>query len=387
METYPQPIAPLLEPLKVNSLTLPNRVVMSPMTRNFSPGGIPGDDVAAYYRRRAEGGVGTIITEAVCVKHKGAVGDAGLGEHGTPYMWTEDALAGWRKVVEEVHAAGSLIFPQLWHMGVMKRMGTGPYPEYPACRPNGIWGPIDKITVLSRDYVDEMAAPTAPMTESDISDVIAAFASGARNAKEVGFDGIALHGGHGYLIDTFLWGQTNTRIDRWGGDHVGRTRFIVELVKAVRAEIGEDMPISLRFSQWKSQDYDAAIATTPQQLEDILEPIADAGVDIFDPSTRNFNIPAFADSPLSLSGWTRKITGKPTMMVGGVCVQRGKYDSALKPPSTVNNLDVVMEKFEQGEFDLLAVGRSLVNDPNWLVKARNGEEFLPFDPRSMQELT
>ena len=380
-------IAPLLTPLKVKSITFPNRVVMSPMTRNFSPNGIPGDDVAAYYRRRIDGGVGSIITEAVCVEHKGAVGDAGLGENSTPYMWSDAALNGWRKVVDEVHAAGGVILPQLWHMGVMKRPGTGPFPDYPAVRPNGIWGPTDKITVLKPEYLASVGAPTRPMSESDIADVIAAFASGARNAKAVGFDGIALHGGHGYLIDTFLWGYTNTRTDKWGGDHVGRTRFVVELVKAVRAEIGEDMPISLRYSQWKSQDYDAQLAQNPKELEEILVPIADAGVDIFEASTRNFAVPAFECSPLSLAGWTKKLTGKTTMMVGGTGVQRGKYDSALKPPSTVNNLDQVAAKFEAGEFDLLEVGRSLVNDPNWLRRAINGEDFLPFDPRSMTLLT
>ena len=377
----------LLTPLRVKSVTFPNRVVMSPMTRNFSPNGVPGDDVAAYYRRRANGGVGAIITEAVCVEHKGAVGDAGLGENSTPYMWTDAALNGWRKVVHEVHAAGSVIFPQLWHMGVMKWPGTGPFPDYPACRPNALWGPTDRITVLKPEYLASVGAPTKPMTEADIADVIAAFASGARNARAVGFDGIALHGGHGYLIDTFLWGYTNTRTDKWGGDHVDRTRFVVELVKAVRAEIGADMPISLRYSQWKSQDYDAQLAQNPKQLEQILGPIADAGVDIFEASTRNFAMPAFDDSPLSLAGWTKKLTGKTTMMVGGTGVQRGKYDSALKPPTTVNNLDLVMAKFDAGEFDLLEVGRALVNDPNWLQRAIKGEEFLPFDPQSMRVLT
>ena len=387
MEICNKLIEPLFSAFRVKAVTFPNRVVMSPMTRNFSPNGIPGDDVAAYYRRRIEGGVGAIITEAVCVEHQGAVGDAGLGEHGTPYMWSEAALAGWRKVVDAVHAVGGVIFPQLWHMGVMKRPGTGPFPDYPACRPNGIWGPTDRKTALSSEYLSLVSAPTQPMTESDIADVIEAFATGARNAKACGFDGIAIHGAHGYLIDTFLWSETNTRTDRWGGDHVQRTRFAVEIVKAIRREIGAEMPISLRYSQWKSQDFDGRLADTPRQLEQILGPLADAGVDIFEVSTRNFALPAFEGSPLGLAGWTRKLTGKPTMMVGGTCVERPKYASALTPPTTVNNLDQVMAKWEAGEFDLLEVGRALVNDPNWLKRAAAGEAFLPFDPQSMRVLT
>jgi 2,4-dienoyl-CoA reductase-like NADH-dependent reductase (Old Yellow Enzyme family) len=380
-------IEPLFQPLTVKTARFPNRIVMAPMTRNFSPEGIPGEDVAAYYRRRADGGVGAIMTEATCVEHKGAVGDAGLGEHGTPYMWGQTQLTGWKRVVDSVHQAGTLIFTQLWHMGVMKKPGTGPYPDYPACRPAGLWGPTDKVTVLNREYVEMMGVPAQPMTESEIGDVISAFARSAGNAKRVGFDGIALHGAHGYLIDTFLWGETNQRTDRWGGDHRGRTRFAVDLIRAIRAEIGPDMPISLRFSQWKQQDYDAKLAQTPKQLEEILGPLADAGVDIFDASTRNFAVPEFEGSEMGLAGWAKRLTGKPSMMVGGVGVQRGKYDSALKPPTTVNNLDQVMARFERGEFDLLAVGRSLLNDCNWVQRARKGDAFSAFDPQCLRVLT
>lgn len=383
----PVDVEPLFQPLTVKSVTFRNRVVMSAMTRNFSPNGIPGEDVAAYYRRRADGSVGGIMTEAVCVEHEGAVGDAGLGEHGTPYMYGEKQLAGWRRVVKEVHDAGAVIFPQLWHMGVMKRPGTGPHPDFPAMRPSGHWGPTDKVTVLARDYVEMMGIPTEPMSESQIGDIISAFAENAANAKACGFDGIALHGGHGYLIDTFFWLETNRREDQWGGDHGERTKFAVEIVKSIRKKIGNDMPIALRFSQWKSQDYDAKLAHTPHELEKFLGPLSDAGVDIFDCSTRNFQVPEFEGSQLGLAGWTKKITGKTVMMVGGTGVQRGKYDSALKPPTTVNNMDKVMERFDRGEFDLLAVGRSLVNDPNWVRRMRAGEEFLPFDPTSMRVLT
>ena len=174
VQARPVDFEPLFEKLTVKSVIFPNRIVMAPMTRNFSPDGIPGPDVAAYYRRRAEGGVGAIMTEATCVEHKGAVGDAGLGEHGTPYMYGERQLEGWRRVVEGVHESGAIIFTQLWHMGVMKKPGTGPYPDYPACRPAGLWGPTDKTTVLARDYVEMMGKPGAAMSDSEIGDVIEA---------------------------------------------------------------------------------------------------------------------------------------------------------------------------------------------------------------------
>jgi 2,4-dienoyl-CoA reductase-like NADH-dependent reductase (Old Yellow Enzyme family) len=385
-ETAPD-IAPLFTPFALNNVTIPNRIVMAPMTRNFCPGGIPGPDVAAYYRRRAENGTGMILTEAICVDHPGAMGDGGLGEDGTPVLHDEAALAGWKTVVAGVHGTETKIFAQLWHMGVMKKPGTGKFPDYPGCRPSGIWGPMDGRNVMNPEYLELMKAPHAPMSESEIADVIAGYARSAAAAVDAGFDGLEIHGAHGYLPDVFLWEHTNRRTDRYGGDHIGRTRFVVELVQAIRAAVGEAFPISLRFSQWKQQDMLGKLAHTPQQLEEILAPIAAAGVDLFDASTRNMNLPEFDGAEMNLAGWTKKLTGKPTMTVGSVGVAKGPNDPVFKPPSSVNNLAAVMARFERGEFDLLGVGRSLLNDPAWTRRARSGETFLPFDPASLRVLT
>ena len=235
-------LAPLLTSFTSGSLTLDNRFVMSPMTRKFSPNGIPGDDVAAYYTRRAMAKVGLIITEGVGVDHPSAIGHGSMGEENIPVMHGDAALAGWRAVVERVHAAGGKIIPQLWHMGGIRQEGTPPFPDAKSMRPND-------------------------MSEVDIADIIAAFVRSAANAKAVGFDGIALHGGHGYLIDSFLWAGTNARDDTWGGDIEGRTRFAVELVKAIRAAVGPEFPILFRISQWKLQDYEAKLAETLKELQ------------------------------------------------------------------------------------------------------------------------
>jgi 2,4-dienoyl-CoA reductase-like NADH-dependent reductase (Old Yellow Enzyme family) len=217
------------------------------------------------------------------------------------------------------------------------------------------------------------------MSEEDIFDIIAAFVRSAANAKAVGFDGIALHGGHGYLIDSFLWKETNSRVDAWGGDIKRRTRFASELVKAVRAEIGAEVPILFRLSQWKLQDYDAKLAQSPDELAIIVGVLADSGVDIFDISTRVFSVPAFADSDMSLAGWVRQLSGKPTMTVGGIGFDRELAASFAQPTSAVDNLDEVARRFEAGEFDLVALGRALLMDPEWVLKAEAGEPFLPFD--------
>lgn len=356
------------------SLNLRNRFVMSPMTRNFSPGGVPGENVAAYYRRRAEAGMGLIVTEGVGVDHPAAVGAGTMGEHDIPVMHGATALAGWKNVVDAVHAAGGRIAPQLWHMGPIRAPEAGVSPV----RPSGIWGPADRAMVHP-DYLAQVSVPVAPPTDTEIADVIAGFARSAANAHRVGFDAIALHGGHGYLIDSFLWGETNRRTDRWGGDAAARTRFVVELVKAIRAEIPADLPLILRYSQWKLQDYGARLAQTPDELAAILGPISDAGVDIFDASTRHFDAPAFEGSDMGLAGWTRRITGKPVMTVGGIGFDKDLASSFVEPTRAIDNLGEVARRFEAGEFDLVAVGRAVLMDAAWIDKVRNGAPFAPFD--------
>lgn len=372
-------IDPLFQPFDLGSLSLRNRIVMSPMTRSFSPQGIPGEDVADYYRRRAEGGVGLIFTEGVGIDHPSAIGagPGALGEENIPQMYGDAAMAGWKKVVDDVHAAGGLIMPQLWHMGVMRTLGTGLFKAAPSMRPSGLWGPEGKA-MLPPEYLAEQLPATQPMSESDIADVIAAYARSAANAKTAGFDGIAIHAAHGYLIDTFFWSETNRRTDRWGGNLAERARFGVEVVKAIRQAVGPRLPIVIRWSQWKQQDYDAQLAATPAELETLLCPLADAGVDLFDTSTRIYSKPAFEGSELTLAGWARKLSGKPSMAVGGIGLSKDLQSSFAGGTVAINNLDQAVELYERGEFDLLAVGRSLLVDPQWAIKARNNQPFEPF---------
>ena len=380
-------VEPLFQPLQVRGLALANRIVMAPMTRSFSPGGVPGEDVAAHYRRRVEGGTGLLISEGVGIDHPAALGDAGLGENDLPHLYGRDALAGWQRVVEGVHAAGGKMVPQLWHQGVVREPGTGPNPGAPSVRPSGLWGPTGRTTALDAAYIARVSAPTQPMTESDIQDVIDAYARSARHACDVGFDGIAIHGAHGYLIDTFFWDETNQRTDAWGGDRRTRARFGAEVVRAVRLEVGEAMPIFFRFSQWKQQDFKARLASTPQELEDVLGPLSDAGVDVFDGSVRYFDRAEFDGSPLNLSGWAKKLTGKLAMAIGGIGLNSGYYDSKRDGRSGgSDNIKLLMARFERGEFDLVAVGRALLNEPTWAHKLRQGHELPAFDETRLKEL-
>lgn len=373
--------SPIFRPLAVRGVTLRNRIVMSPMTRSGSPGGVPSAVMDAYYRRRAENGVGLIVTEGIGIDHPTALGKGSMGEEAVPELHGEAALARWRDIVAGVHTAGGVIFPQLWHQGAIRLDYTGPHADLPSSRPSGLWGPADGFVTAPAPYLEQVMPPTRPMTDEEIVDVITGFARSARNARKVGFDGIAIHGAHGYLPDAFFWHHTNRRKDRWGGPTMrNRAVFGAELVKAVRAEVG-NMPIMFRFSQWKLQDYEAKLAETPDELEQLLGPLADAGVDIFDASTRYYHHEAFAGSPLTLAGWARKLTGRPAMAVGGIGLANELKNSFSGEVATADNIPDVERRIEAGEFDLLGVGRSLIADPAWAQKLLHGEPFQPFHPR------
>ena len=379
-------IEPLLSPFALRGMALANRIAMAPMTRYFSPGGVPGDEVPGYYRRRAERGVGLVVTEGIGVAHPVSVDHPGL-----PLLHGDAAIARWSEIVDGVHAAGAKILPQLWHQGAMWNVEYAGDPRgMEAVRPSGIWGPADGVISISETSRDTAAATeTRPMSDEDIQDVIDAYGVSARNAIAAGFDGIAIHAAHGYLIDTFFWHETNRRVDRFGGDHKARATFGAEVVKTIRRMIGDDMPIVLRFSQFKMQDYRARLAENPDELAQLLAPLADAGVDMFDGSQRYFDTPIFDGSPLNLAGWAKKLTGKASMTVGGVGLGRtsGSAKHIDDSQKSTDNLLQLVARFEKGEFDMVAVGRSLLNDPAWLEKAIAGAEFSPFDSANLDRLT
>lgn len=367
----------LFQPLQIRDTVLPNRIAMSPMTRGFSPNGVPTDEVAAYYERRAKGGAGLIVTEGIAVDHPAALGDAGLGENNIPLLGTADAVEGWRKVVARVHAHGAKIVPQLWHQGAMRKPGTGPYPEVPSVSPSGLWGPLGRMTSIDPKSIPADPRIGEPMSEAQIEAAIQAFVRCAANAVEAGFDGIALHGGHGYLIDNFLWEGTNQRTDRWGGSKAKRSEFAAEIVRRIRAVVGEGLPIFFRFSQWKQQDFRATLADSPEELREVLQPLADAGVDVFDASVRYYNRAAFEGDPACLAGVVKRVTGKLSMAVGGVGINQGMYDKN-KPAAVVSDFGPLLDRFRAGEFDLVAVGRAMIGDPAWASKFRAGEPTEPY---------
>lgn len=361
----------LARPIALNGLTVPNRIVMAPMTRQFSPGGVPGEDVVSYYSRRAAAGVGLIVTEGTYVGH-----DSAGQSTRVPRFHGEEQLAGWAKVAEGVHAAGGTIVPQLWHIGMVRKQGQPPVADAPAVGPSGI-------------RLDGTEGEGKAMTSKDLDDVIRAFAEAAAAAERIGFDGVELHGAHGYLLDQFLWAGTNRRTDAYGGDPVARTRFATEIVAAVRAAVSPEFPVIFRYSQWKSDNYDARLAETPEELEAVLTPLAAAGVDVFHASTRRYWLPEFEDSDLNLAGWTKKLTGKPTITVGSVGLDGDFIKGFQGEGSPVRGIDDLLDSLERDEYDMVAVGRALLQDPEWAAKVLAGRtgELASYDAAALKTLS
>ena len=354
-------------------IKLKSRIVMAPMTRSLSPQGIPTAETAAYYARRAVADVGLIITEGTPINHPGANGYAGV-----PLFYGDKALKGWAQVVDKVHQAGGAIFPQLWHVGkVRPASGMEPDPSV------GAFGPMEEFEQGTRRVTG--------MSQHDIDDVIEAFAKGAKAAREIGFDGIELHGAHGYLIDQFLWEGTNRRTDLYGGSLQNRARFAVEIIRATRATVGPDFPICLRFSQWKMFDYNARLAQDEAQLNELLQLFVKAGVSIFHASTRRYWLNEFTGSSLNLAGITRKITGKPTITVGSVGLEKDFITTFGKGATTQTasaSLDKLLLPLQQNHFDLVAVGRALLADPLWATKVKELRfaDIIPYSDAALAKL-
>lgn len=364
----------LFRPIAIRSLELKNRIVMAPMTRLFAPEGVPGSASADYYRRRAEGRAGLILSEGTVVDRPASRNDAGI-----PFFHGDEALRGWKNVIDAVHGAGGRMGPQIWHTGATRYINNWE-PDVPVESPSGLNAPGEARGVT--------------MTEEDIADTVAAFAKAAGDAKRLGFDTVEIHGAHGYLIDQFFWAGTNLRTDRYGGLTIKeRSRFAAEIVGAVREAVGPDFPIIMRVSQWKQQDLTVRLAETPKEMESWLVPLVEAGVDVLHVSERRFWEPGFpeidGENGLNNAGWAKKLTGAATIAVGSVGLDNDVTASAFVGKGSARaSLDRLVDRMERDEFDLIAVGRVLLTDPDWVAKVEDGDfvGLKGFDPASLSEL-
>jgi 2,4-dienoyl-CoA reductase-like NADH-dependent reductase (Old Yellow Enzyme family) len=353
----PPDLSPLFEPFRLGRLTLPNRFVMPGMQRQWCEDGTPLPRLGEYYRRCVEGGVGLVITESCAVDHPSSTR--------VPFFTriTERTVDAWADCVGQVKAAGGLIFMQLWHEGaIRKEEGEDAYAGIPTLSPSGL------------------AHATRPnghaASAEDLEAIREGFVKSARLAQQIGVDGVEVHAAHGYLLDQFLWAETNRRADGYGGDDIrARVRFPAEIVAAVRKAVGPDLVIGFRFSQWKEVNYDARVAETPEELGQMLQILRAAGVDVFHVSARRFWIPEWPGSDLGIAGWTKSLTDAPVIAVGSVGLDTDVMENFFgreAKQTGAAGLRELVRRFDNREFDLIAVGRGHIGDPDWVAKVRAG---------------
>jgi N-ethylmaleimide reductase len=223
-----RPAPSLYEPARIGAIELANRIVMAPLTRSRAAEGlVPPPMAAEYYGQRASAGL--IITEAT------QISVLAQGYIATPGLYTPEQIDGWKRVTDEVHRRGGRIVVQLWHVGRISHTSLLPPGEVPVA-PSAIRAKTK--TFAPEGYVDT-SEPRALALE-EIPGIVEDFRRAARNAMEAGFDGVEVHGANGYLIDQFLRDGSNKRTDEYGGSIENRTRFLVEVVRAVAEEIGAD---------------------------------------------------------------------------------------------------------------------------------------------------
>jgi N-ethylmaleimide reductase len=218
----------LFEPYKLGPVTLPNRLVMAPLTRNRAVSGmVPNPLAVEYYGQRASAGL--LITEASQVSQQGQ------GYQDTPGIYSKDQVAGWRKVTDRVHERGGRIFIQIWHVGRISHTSLQPDGGAPVA-PSALKAKTK--TFVNGTFAD-VSEPRA-VTLEEIPGIIESFRRGAANALQAGFDGVEIHGANGYLLDQFAKDGTNKRTDAYGGGIQNRARLMLEVAKVVAAEAGPE---------------------------------------------------------------------------------------------------------------------------------------------------
>ena len=336
----------LFQPIKLGKLTLPNRVVMAPLTRSRAGAGdVPGQMNADYYVQRASAGL--IISEATQITQQGK------GYAWTPGIETVEQVAGWRIVTDALHQAGGRIFMQLWHVGRISHsllQKNGALPVAPsAVKP--------EMKAFTETGFHDIPTPRALETD-EIPGIVDDYRRAARNALDAGFDGVEIHAANGYLIDQFLRDKTNVRTDRYGGSIENRTRFLAEVVEAVVAVWGGDR-VGIRFSPLSPANDIAD--SNPKAL-------FTAAVARIDP----FGL-AYMHIVEGATGGTREIGGGFDLQI---------LRRAFNGPYMANNgydLALAQQVLNSGKADLIAFGRPFIANPDLVERLRTGAALNEID--------
>ncbi len=327
----------LFDSFRLGQMTLPNRIVMAPLTRNRADAGnVPSELAVEYYTQRASAGL--IITEASPISQQGQ------GYQDTPGIWTDEQVTAWRKVTDSVHAAGGHIVIQIWHVGRISHSSLQPGGGAPVA-PSAIRA--EAKTFVNNSFAD-VSTPRA-LELSELPGILEDYRKAAANAVRAGFDGVEIHAANGYLIEQFLKDGANTRTDAYGGSIANRTRFLLEVLDTVIAEIGAERT-ALRLSPVSPAN--GITESNPQALfNHVLEELEKRHplyVHVVEGATGG---PRDIAPDFSFAELRRRYTG-PWMVNNG-------YDRALA--ETV---------IAEGAADLVAFGRPFISNPDLVERLR-----------------
>ncbi|CAE6932905.1 alkene reductase [Ectopseudomonas khazarica] len=355
--------AALFTPTDMGRITLKNRIVLPPLTRQRSaqPGDIATDLMATYYRQRASAGF--MVSEGTQIEARGQ------GYAWTPGIYSQAQIDGWRKVTEAVHAEGGVIFAQLWHVGRVSHNALQPDGKAPVA-PSAIQAQKVKAFIQTGPGVGDLVQPSLPraLELAEIRDLVKQYAQAARNAIDAGFDGVEIHAANGYLVNQFISAHSNQRDDAYGGSLVNRLRFLREIVEAVAATVGADR-LGVRFTPlFTGTDQDRVYIglveedphTTYIEAIKVLEAAGVAYVSIAEADWDNA-----PELPESFRRDVRTSFSGKILYAGRYTAERGE------------------RLVEAGLADLIAFGRPFIANPDLPARIANGWPLNPLDPATV----
>ncbi|MCA0891791.1 alkene reductase [Qipengyuania flava] len=350
-------------PVELGRHTLPNRIVLPPLTRQRAeqPGDIATDLMAKYYAQRATAGF--MVSEGTQIEPRGQ------GYAWTPGIYSTRQVEGWRKVTEAVHAAGGVIFAQLWHVGRVSHNALQPDGQAPVA-PSAMQPEKVKAFIETGPGEGELVNPPKPreLTIPEIEELIELYAQAARNALAAGFDGVELHCANGYLVNQFISEHANVRTDRYGGSLDNRLRFLREIVAAVSAVVGPDR-MGVRFTPlFESTDQDRVyiglVETDPHQTYvEAIKVLEDAGLAYVSLAEADWdNAP---DLPVSFRKAVREAFSGRIIYAGKYTAERGA------------------RLLETGLADMVAFGRDFIANPDLPARIANDWPLNPLDASTL----
>jgi len=342
----------LLEPFKLNdTIELQNRIIMAPLTRCMSDENlVPTDAMVEYYEKRADSGL--IITEATIIRPDGQ------GYPNTPGIYTKEQIEGWKKVTNAVHKKGGKIFSQIWHVG---RVAHPFFTNSDVVAPSAV--PADGTVPRMRDLVYQV--PKA-LTQEDIASLVEDYAIAAKNAIEAGFDGVEIHGANGYLIDQFLHHESNIREDEYGQTPENMSRFALEVLDAVIEAIGSDR---------------TGLRLTPAAYFNMKEDNRDKAVfDYLLPLLEDKNLAYLHGGIFDDAMRFESLNGKNTSEF-----LRESYKGTLIGVGAYT-YESAKEAIDSEAFDLIAIGRPFIANPDYMEKIKNDEEIVEYEEEMLNEL-